>query len=360
MFLVTLVVFIVILSVLVLVHELGHFFAAKIFGVKVEEFGLGFPPNLYRRKIGETVFSLNLIPFGGFVKLLGLEETDKSQRSFSKKSAWQRAVILVSGILMNLVLAVVIFTIGFSIGMTPLIKPTSEYSSDVKNEILITETLENSPAQKSGLVASETVLAGKDQSGWQDFRSITQFQDFTKKNQGQEVILRLKEDGTTQEKAVQLSNGETPLGVGLAEIGLVKIRPDKAFIAACEEVWALIEVIVLFLYQFFKLLFVHGKLSSEVGGPVAIFSYTSAAIKFGLNAVLQFVGLLTVNLALLNILPLPALDGGKLLFVVLEIGFRKKVVRMEVENIIHLIGLILFILLFVIITYRDIIRIVIR
>jgi len=360
LFLVTLLVFIVILSLLVLVHELGHFLAAKIAGVKVEEFGLGFPPKLYRRKIGETVFSLNLIPFGGFVKLLGLEEADKSQHSFSQKSPWQRAIILVSGILMNLVLAIVIFTIGFSIGMTPLIKPASEYSPNVKNEILITEVLENSPAQKSGLIAGETVLSGKDQSGWQDFSTIAQFQDFTKKNQGQEVTLRLKEDGTTQEKAVQLSSGEAPLGVGLAEIGLVKIRPDKAFIAACKEVWALIVLIILFLYDFFKLLFVHGRLSQEVGGPVAIFSYTSAAIKFGLNAILQFVGLLTINLALLNILPFPALDGGKLLFVALEMGFRKKVVRMEVENIIHLIGLILLILLFVIITYRDIIRIVIR
>ena len=360
MFLVTLIVFLIIFSILVLVHEFGHFLAAKISGVKVEEFGLGFPPRIFAKKKGGTIFSLNLIPFGGFVKLLGLEEEKKDSHSFSAKSVWSRAFILISGVFMNFVFAIVVFTLGFSIGMSPIVSSPSAYSQNSKNEIILVQVQSGSAAAKAGLASDETILAGQDANGWQNFNNIDDLQSFTKDNQGKPVTLKLKINGSEEEKQVTLDQGEAPLGVALTEMGIVKLRPDKAFVAATREVWAVSKVIVFFLGDVIKQLFVKGQLSSEIGGPVAIFSYTGQAVKFGFPVILQFVGLLSINLMLLNFVPFPALDGGKLVFIAMEAIFRKKLVRIEVENIIHLIGLILLILLIVVVTYRDIIKIVIR
>lgn len=349
MFLVILI-FVAILVILILIHELGHFIVAKLNGVKVEEFAFGFPPRLISWRFHGTRYSLNLIPLGGYVNLLGENEAVKTSGSYYSKSVWVKILIVATGAIMNFILAIIILAIGFSIGMTPLVTDPTTLSGQKTSQVMVAQVVSDSPAAKIGLEPG-SILEG--------FSSPEDLQQFTKAHAGQIVNLKVQKNSATQNVQVSLGTGEAPLGVGVVTVTKVKQPFYQALWTATKEVGKSIVVIFEVLWQILKSLFTTGK-AGEAGeavvGPVGIFNFTASALKVGWIYILQLLAIISINLGIINILPFPALDGGKILFLGLEGIFRKKVVRQEVENLIHTIGFIILILLILAITFRDIVR----
>lgn len=346
----TILIFVAILVILILIHEFGHFIAAKLNKVKVDEFAFGFPPRLFSKKYHGTRYSINLIPLGGYVSLLGENEELKTPGSFYSKKIWQKIVIIVSGVFMNFVLAVIILTIGFSVGMTPLVSDPDTLTGQKISEVMVVQVVPDSAAARIGLESGD-ILYG--------FSTPEELQKFTKENAGKKVNLSINKNGQKQNIEVTLSSGDAPLGVGAVTITKVKQPIYRAFWSAIVEVGRSISTIFVVLWQILKSLFTTGstgQAGETIVGPVGIFNFTSTALQVGWIYVLQLMAILSINLGIINILPFPALDGGKVLFLALEGIFRKKVVRTEVENLIHTIGFILLIILMIAIVFRDILR----
>jgi regulator of sigma E protease len=351
MLILTIIVFIVILGLLIFVHEAGHFIAAKIAKVKVDEFAFGFPPRIVSYKRGETRYSINAIPLGGYVKLYGEEEEIKQPHSFFGRPVGWRIFIVTTGVLMNFILAIILMTIGFTIGMTPLVSDPTTMSGIKKSQVMIVYVEPNSAAAKIGLAQGD-ILNG--------FSSTTDLQQFTQAHIGQTVNLSVTQGNKTENLTTQLSSDKTaPLGVGIVSITTVKQNVLTAFWTSIKETGKVIAALFVFLWTIIKSVFTTGHAgpaAEGVVGPVGLFNFTSQALKIGWIYVLQLVALLSINLGIINILPFPALDGGKVLFLALEGIFKRKVVRQEVENIIHLVGFGLLIILILAITYRDIVN----
>jgi len=361
----TIIVFIVILGLLVFVHEFGHFLAAKKAGVKVEEFAFGFPPRLWSIKRKGTIYAINAIPLGGYVKLLGEEgeitsakgsvkipgtgSSSAQKDSFAHKSVLTRIWIVVAGVLMNFILAIVLMTIGFCIGMTPLVSDPSQMVGQKESKVMVLAVAPGSAAANAGIGANDIING---------FSSITDLQQFTKQNAGKEVKISIQKNNQNQEMLVKLSDKQdSPLGVSIVSITKIKQNLGQAFVTSIVETGKVIGTLFIFLGDMIKNIFTTGHAGAAaqgVVGPIGLFNFTAAAIKVGWIYVLQLVILLSINLGIVNILPFPALDGGKVLFLALEGLFRKKVVRQEIENIIHLVGFALLILLFVAITFKDV------
>lgn len=359
--LITVVAFVVILSVLVLIHELGHFLVAKKLGIKVEEFGFGFPPRLFGIRRGETLYSINLLPVGGFVKLYGEDDAgggsikkaqDQSKlkdikRAFYARPIWQRFAVVVAGVVMNFVLAVVLISYLFTVQGVAL--PTQQ--------IHITEILPGSPAAKAGLKVDDILLSVNSQK-------ITETKDFInviKKDEGQQVALRVIRNGA--EFSVNITprktfpKGEGPMGVGISNIEIKKYPWYQAPFFGTLEALKFSWLIVAGLGQMvFDLVFRFHK-PEGVAGPVGVAQLTGQAVSYGLNATLWFAALLSINLAVLNVLPIPALDGGRLFFIIVEAVTRRKV-NAKYESYAHATGLVVLLGLMALITLFDIIRVV--
>ncbi len=356
----TIIAFIVVLGILVIVHELGHFIAAKKANVKVEEFAIGFPPRIYSKKKGETQYSINLIPLGGYVKMLGELEASNDKRAFENQKPGKRFIISIAGVVMNLVLAWLLLTIGFMVGMSPIVSTADSIpGKKLSSEIIIADIAKDSPAEAASLEPNDVALKGIFGEEVVEFKSAQDLSAFTSNHKNQSVYIVVKRENQEIKKEVFLSGkNEAPLGVSIVEKSVVRVPWYKAPYVALRETYDITKLTGQFLTGFFKNLLSKGQVSEEVGGPVAIYVYTGLAVKAGAMVLLQFVALLSINLALINILPFPALDGGRILFILLEKLFGKKIVKEKIENIIHTAGFALLILLIIAITYRDIARLI--
>lgn len=354
---VSVLVFILVLSLLILIHEAGHYFVAKASGVFVEEFGFGLPPRIWGKKVGETLYSINLLPFGGFVRLHGEmsdEGVTQPERAFLNKSKKKRAAIILAGVFMNFVLAVVAFSIVYSFSGIP--KDT--------NNVKILEVDSGSPAQAAGVTTGDIVR----KVGDTDITSISQFTSLVNENKGRKIKLEVqrKEGEKDATKTFTVTPRENPpegqgaLGVYISSTEVyyppVWQRPFVGVYYGFKDAlyWGK-TVVVAFAGIFGTLL--HGHAPAEVGaGPVGIFAITSAATAIGALSVINLLGILSVNLAILNIIPFPALDGGRLFFIGIEAVIGKKVLP-KVEATVHTIGMIILIILLLAITVRDVERI---
>jgi regulator of sigma E protease len=347
------IIFIAILTLVILVHELGHFFAARSVGIKVEEFGIGFPPRLFKIKRKGVIYSINAIPLGGFVKMLGEEEEIPKKNSFSQKTIGQRFMVLVAGVLANFVLAGLIFSICFSIG-TPLIASTlgdHPYASKINSEVKIMSVKDGSPAQKAGLATGDRLLLINNQ----DFKNATDISNFTKKLAGQKVTVQIERNGQKFSKNITLDKNEAPLGIAPLVINYVAYPWYKAPYAAIWESGRIIKATVLALGGLLKSIFISRQVPTEVTGPVGIFILTREIIRLGWRFVLTFIAFLSLSIGIINILPFPSLDGGRVLFLAIE-KIRHKRISPRIENIVHLVGFVLLISLIVLITYYDIMK----
>lgn len=357
--LVTLIVFIIILSLLVFVHELGHFLTAKRNGIKVEEFAFGFPPRLFAIKRGETEYAINLLPFGGYVKMLGEEEDASSaekqnKRSFAHQSVWVRSKVVVAGVIMNLVLAWFLLSLGFALGMAPVVtEPANIPFAQSTEAVAVAAVGEGTTAEKMGLKPGDNVLKFNDQ----EITTQEQLANLTRENKGKEVTIEIRRDGETRTVTGILGTGEGPLGVRLGMDVQVKLPFWWAPIYSIWETIKATGLVFVGILDFFRQIFTERHIPAEAAGPVGIFYYTRSVLELGFTALLNFVALLSINLAVINILPVPALDGGRLLFILLE-KFNKgrKVVNQRIENIAHMIGFALLMLLIFSITYHDILK----
>jgi len=346
----TIFIFVAILVILILIHEFGHFIVAKLCGVKVREFAFGFPPRILSKVKNGTRYSLNLIPLGGYVSLLGEDEAVKEEGSYYSAKIWQKILIVGTGVVMNFLLGIIVIAIGFTIGMTPLVSDPATLSGTKTSQVMIVEVVSDSAAAKVGLEAGD-ILDG--------FSSPNDLQQFTKKNAGTSVTLNIEKNNRKEARTVTLAQSDAPLGVGVVSITKVRQPFLKALVTATIETGKSIGAVFDALWTIIKSVFTTGS-AGETGqavvGPVGIFNFTSEALKIGWIYILQLLAILSINLAIINILPFPALDGGKIFFLALEGIFRKKVIRQEIENLIHTIGFAILIILILAITFRDIIR----
>lgn len=340
------------LSVLVFVHELGHFLAAKRAGIKVEEFGIGFPPRVFKKKVGETIYSLNLFPIGGFVRLYGEEEDVEKDRNraFYHKKPLVRAGVVVAGVAMNFVLAIFLFSAVSWISGVP--KPAGV--------VRVEEVAKDSPAQTVGIKAGDKVLT----ISGQVVSNNSEFIERIEANRGKDIQIVL-EDVKGEQRTITVkpreknpSQNEGALGVIISDLVLVKPplqeRPFVSLREGTRATWDWVLVTINGLKSAVVQTF-QGAPPKDLAGPIGIYQITNKAAEYGIVAILSLWGILSVNLAILNIAPFPALDGGRLVFIIAEAIFGKRI-RPKVEYFINMVGFALLILFLLWVTRQDILR----
>lgn len=384
--LLTLITFILVLSVLVFVHEWGHFYTARLFKVRADEFGFGFPPRVFswyknaagswrriwgrqnldeiinaadeHERLGdkETVYSVNLLPIGGFVKIKGENGDGKDEPdSFGHQAVWRRAVILSAGVIMNVVLAWVLLSVGYMIGLPQATDSLSRGANIRDARVNVLEVAPGSPAETAGLLAGDAIVYVNGASVSRE----SDLQDMIAVAAGTSVELKLKRGGEEMvlnvEPALSQNSERATIGIAIFASGLVSYSWPVAFWEGAKTtVWLLGEIVRAF-GLLFQQLFSGQDVSEQFAGPVGIASITGQAARLGLAHLLQFAALLSLNLAILNILPFPALDGGRLVFLLAE-KIKGRPIRKEVEGLVHNAGFLLLIILIIFITYKDIVK----
>lgn len=387
--LLTLLIFLLILSVLVLIHEAGHYFVAKYFGIKVEEFGFGFPPKAFSIKRGETVYSINWLPIGGFVKLYGeddagggsvkLKQSEKvkdEKRAFYARPVWQRAAVVVAGVVMNTILAIVIFYtyLGIS-GFKAELPLLGDYqffgvNQTKKATVIVTDVAKNSPAAKAGIQKNAQIVS----INGQKVDDTKQFLKIVKDQKGKPIQLVWNDLKTNKRYTMSLIPRVNP-PKNEGSLGVKFFATDVAILeyaTSTQKIFSgVVHPINLMAYNFdimgklFKVS-VEKKsaepLGEGVAGPIGIYSLVGNILqlpdmKEKILQVLNLAGILSISLAFFNILPIPALDGGRLFFILIE-GVTGKKINQRVEGMIHTVGFIVLLGLILLITFQDIRRFV--
>jgi len=358
----TFIYFILIFSLLVVVHELGHFLAAKRAGVKVEEFAIGMPPRIWSKKVGETRYAINAIPLGGYVKLYGEEGAkDTSPKNLQNKSPLQKIFIFSAGVLMNFLLAYLLLTGFYLFGGRTIIDGMERYTGIINTQkVLVSEVEEGSPAATEGILPGDIILTV---NGGTVYTSATVSNEVakSKENNGDATVTlkRGEEEITktlktyTDKVVVKGEEYEVErIGIVMENEGKVRAKWYWAPVIAAQETARLTWLSVSGLFDFFRTLVGKFQISENVGGVVAIYSVTDAAAEMGFAAIVQLVILLSLALAAFNILPFPALDGGHILFIVIE-KMTGRQISQSTKNLVNLIGFGLLLILVIVITWTD-------
>lgn len=391
------IIFLLVLSAIVLIHEFGHYITAKFFKIKVEEFGWGFPPRAWGKKIGETLYSINWLPIGGFVKLYGEDEVGGGKigkgkneayekkdlnRAFFAKPAWQRAIVVVAGVVMNLILAIAIYYVYLFVSNFNTILPLYPSVKDPKfyfvnqetrqGGLLIDEVVKNSPAEEAGIKPETRVISVNNELPPVDPNKVSAFfSDTIAANKGKSMSLELQDIVSGKEYSVTVTprqnppKGEGALGVRYGyEVPMVILTYDtpaqKAFSGVAHTI-----NLTKYNVQIFGKIFdqsVESKsvkpLGETVSGPLAILFLFQDIFKLpnkdAILTTLNIAGLISVSLAIFNILPIPALDGGRLFFILYEMITKRKV-SPKIEGMAHAVGMVLLLGLIVLVTVRDVI-----
>jgi len=327
---------ILILGLLIIVHELGHFLVAKLAGVRVHELSIGMGPTVFSGRRGETLYSLRLLPIGGFVRMAGMESGERNDpRGFNTRSVPKRMAIIASGSLMNFLLAIVLFIFVFMVIGAP------------SNTTIIGGLLPGRPAEEAGFQVGDRIseINGQQVATWRQLVEIIH------KNPGRKLEVTVERN--QQKLLIQVVPEMEPqnkIGLIGIEQTWVKLGLISSIVLGIERALAITVIIITSLIKM-----ISGQMPADVAGPVGIVQMAGEAARLGLASVLTFTGLLSLNLGIINLLPIPALDGSRLLFLGIE-GVRGRPVDPEKENFIHLIGFAALIFLLVAITYQDLLR----
>ncbi len=373
----TIVVFIIILSVLILVHEFGHLLLAKWTGTRVDEFGLGFPPRLWSFRRGGTTYALNLLPFGGYVKIFGEDPTETRPADaaghFASRPAWAQALILVGGVTFNWLAAWLILVLGFAtVGLPTVVDDIEETAPVVgqvlDREVVVLSVLPDSPAARAGLEPEDRIIGLVGEDGQRLLEpSVSQIQNFVAANAGRELILeyeRLGERRRSPLTPVLGLHGEksrATIGVGLAPAGRWLLPLPVAVIEGTKSAFSMTSLTAQGFAELGQRIF--GRLTGRdtepvldaVAGPVGLAGLVGRANDLGFSYLLLLTALISINLAFLNLLPFPALDGGRLLFLLIEV-VRGRPIKPTLANALNATGFALLILLMAIITIADIVK----
>lgn len=351
---------IAILVFLIVVHELGHFIAAKIFGVKVLEFGVGYPPRAFRfGKIGDTEYTLNWIPFGGFVRLFGEDEgTQHGTGSFIDAPRWKQAVILLAGVAMNAVAAWALFTGAYTAGILHI---TPEPGVGVR--LLVTDVVAGSPAYVAGIKAGDEVIALIDaNTDAQSAMTPDGITSFVSERAGRELEITYVQTGATTTSILRPAHAvieeeaaRPAVGIGLALVTSEALPLTEAMGAAYLRTKATFKAVGLGLWSLISDAFRGDPNLKEVVGPVGLVGVVGEAAQNGWGYVLSLAAFISVNLTIINLIPIPALDGGRLTIVGIEALMRRPAPKLIVQ-ILNTIGIAFVILLMITVTYNDIAR----
>jgi regulator of sigma E protease len=356
---ITLIIAFLSLIALMVIHEFGHFIIAKKFGVKVEEFGIGYPPRIFGKKIGDTIYSINWIPLGAFVRIYGEEGGVDDYRSFSHLAIWKRVLIVIGGVVAFWIASIVIFSVVFAIGAdVPVGDQDLQGVSSTKVTIVSVST--NSPAEKAGLKAGDVLLQAESLNiEVLTIDKVKDFQDFTKSHAGEQIDLKVQRGeevfNVSLSPRVTYTAGEGAVGVGLERMATV-IQKQSWYMAPIQGTiycWDITVRSVQGLYDIFKNLFLGKGMpqGSEFAGPLGITVFLARAVDYGIGFFLYFIGSISVFIALFNLFPIPALDGGKLVFLLIE-KILKRPVSQKIEQNITVIFFFLLISMSIFITIK--------
>ncbi len=414
----TLVIFIAVLAILVITHELGHFIAARKSGIAAPEFGFGFPPRIFgiqirkniklekiseqenvsvqiehdqneagdeimretivdekkeidvlkaerkwrfiwgNRELNEedekfgTVYSLNWLPLGGFVKIKGENGESFESNSFMAQKTWKKAVVIVAGVAMNVLLAAVLFSIGYMVGLPTTVDNMSDVSQVKNRTLTIMQVLPDKPAELAGLKSEDVIV----KIGDLENPRLSEMQEYVNSHKNEEINITVRRGEEIITKNIQPiiyeETGKGGIGVGIAELGVVKYPWYRAIWRGFIDTFIYLKEIFIAFYFLIVGLFAGRGAADSVSGPIGIAVMTGQVAKMGSIYLLQFMAILSLNLAVLNILPIPALDGGRLLF--LALNKFKKINFAKYEQTAHAVGFMLLMLLVLVVTIRDI------
>jgi regulator of sigma E protease len=360
-------IFIIILLVLVLVHEFGHFFTAKRFGIRVDEFGFGFPPKLFSKKFGETEYSLNLLPLGGFVRIYGESPDDENMngpdaaRSFVNKAKWKQALVLFAGIFANFALAWVLLSICFMSGLPTSTDSTIAGSQLSDVHVVVVSVVPKSPAEKAGLKTGDKIVEITSGTNSTTYISPETVQSFVVDSVGKEIDIGYIHGQSPQinmAKVIPVENTtdkKLEIGIAMDTIGTAKLPFSSAIFEGFVLDWSIAKGTLVGLYTLIvQGLSGKGSLNS-VTGPVGMVSIVGDAYSFGFIYLLSFMALISINLAVINLFPFPALDGGRLFFLLIE-KIKGSPINPKVANTVNTVGFCILILLMIVITYYDVVK----
>jgi regulator of sigma E protease len=349
---------------LLIIHEFGHFIIAKKCGVKVEEFGVGYPPRLFGKKIGETLYSVNLIPFGAFVKVKGeIEEGEggdlEDYRSFANHPMWQRMLIVLGGVLSFWIVAIILLSLVSGVwGMPTAVSDTETGLTNPKVQII--GIAKDSPAEQSELEVADIILGIKvPDKGFEEVDKLGQVQEIINSYKGEEVVLKIKRGNEVKEFSIvpriDSPEKEGPMGVGLARIALKKSPWYKAPFEGARltgiMTLSVLDGWVMAIKDLAGVEELPSGVNLEMRGPLGIFTLLTEYFEMGINYFFYLISLISVALALANILPIPALDGGKIVFLGIE-SIRGKPVSPQLEQKISTFFFMVLILLLAYVTIR--------
>lgn len=346
------------LIALMVIHEFGHFIIAKKFGVRVDEFGIGYPPRIFGKKIGETIYSVNWIPLGAFVRIYGEEGDIDDTRSFANLKIWKRVLIIIGGVVAFWIASIILFSVVFAIGADiPVGDQDVAGLTNVKVRVI--SVAQDSPANTAGLMQGDVLLRGTVGEKVTEISKIKNIQDFSKENAGKEVTLTIERNGKLIDTKITpraiIPQGQGSLGVGLERMGTL-IQKYPWYIAPIKGTaycWEITVKAVVGLFDVFVNLFKGNGLpqGAEMSGPIGITVFLARAVDFGVGFFIYFIAAISVFVAIFNLFPIPALDGGKLIFLAIE-KIKGKPVSPKIEQRITTVFFILLIMMSLFITIR--------
>jgi regulator of sigma E protease len=357
---VTVIIFLIVLGVLIFVHELGHFLLARACGIRVDAFALGFGPKIFSKTVGETTYSLNIIPFGGYVRIFGenpdyesINGEDKA-RSFVHKNKIQQIIVLFAGIAFNFIFAFLLTIYAFSSGVLASIDSYPEYRSNIVDQhIAVTFVNKGSPAEKAGLKAGDKLIAESVEN--------LQMKINESETRGIDIVyVRNGQQSNTNVVAQQgIVEGKYAIGIAMDNVGTLKLPFLKAVVEALRFTLHMISVTIHGIYDLIIGIFNGTSHISSVTGPVGIAGLVGDAAKIGFTYLVMFTAMVSINLGVLNLVPFPALDGGRILFVIIEAIIRRPI-KPAIANTINIAGFGVLIVLMLFITYRDIVQLFVK
>ncbi|OHA80819.1 MAG: RIP metalloprotease RseP [Candidatus Yonathbacteria bacterium RIFCSPHIGHO2_01_FULL_51_10] len=360
-------IFIAVLVVLIVAHEFGHFVVAKASGIRVDEFGIGFPPRLWGKKVGETEYTVNAIPFGGFVKIFG-EDPDQvsiagpdAARSFVHKPKYIQAAVIVAGVAFNILLAWGLISLGFLIGLPTSADAVRAGATLHSPAVVITDVAPSSPAEHAGVKAGDKILAMESGNEHVPADTVEDVQAFIANHGSQSIVFSYSRGGAqgtyTIVPTTGIVEGRPAVGVALDLIGTLKLGLPQALWEGGKLTVSLTQATAKALGAFLKET-VMGKADlSQVTGPVGLVETTGDVVSFGFVYLLSFMALISINLAIINLIPFPALDGGRLLFIIIE-SIKGSPIKPRIANLVNTVGFALLLLLMVVVTYHDVAKLV--
>lgn len=358
----TIIIFLLVLAVLIFVHELGHFLAARLFGIRVDAFALGFGPKVFAWTKGETKYGLNLIPFGGYVKIFGENPDDESlsgpdsKRSFVNKPKWQQTVVLVAGVFFNFIFAWLLYVLVFSSGVTASISGLEKYKDNFSNErVMVSLVSPNSPAKIAGLKTGDVIV------GVGAAKSIEEIQGAINQSAGKPIevdYIRNNVEAKLMVSPVEgLVEGKYAIGIAMDRVGELKLPVFTAIKEGTNFFYMMLTRTTSELAIFFTSIFRGAANFSDVAGPIGIAAIVGDSAQMGLSYLMMITALISINLGIINLLPFPALDGGRVFFLIIESIIRRRL-PIKFANTVNAVGFSVLMLLMIIVTYKDVVKLI--